>query len=248
MVNWNKKIGWDKYIFSLGEIRDLIFITFIIGFLFSATHEFFTYVSPASAIHNFFIASVSFLFVLIPYILVTKYFADRYNCNAEFALWPIGSIISIILTLLTQFVFAVVGAIQITTKHTTRLGYRFVGLTNEELGKIAIAGPVVNFLLALIGFAIYPLNPGIVSVFIMMNLIFAFFNLIPIPPLNGSKVFGWSRIVWAMFISSILILIFLPDFIGTAFSILIVVIMIIIIFLLSRLLSPWTPPTEIHKF
>lgn len=248
MVNWNKKISWDRYIFSLGEIRDLSFVALIIGFLFSATHDFFIYTSPASAIYNFFIASILFSFVLIPYILFTKYFGDKYNCDAEFVLWPIGSVVSIVLTLLTNFVFAVVGAIQITTKHTTRLGYRFVGLTNEELGKIAISGPALNFFLALIGFFLYSLNPGVVSVFINMNLIFALFNLIPIPPLNGSKVFGWSRILWIGFISAILVLLFLPDLIGIGFSILIAILTVIVIFLVSRVLSPWTPPKEVHKF
>ncbi len=248
-INWKKKIGWNKFIFSLEEVRDLIIAVLIIGFLFSATHEFFVYTTTASIFFNFITASIIFSLVVIVYELATKYFAYRYNCNAEFILWPIGSIFSIILTLLTQFIFAVVGTLKITTKHATRLGYRFIGLTNEELGKIAISGPLFNIIFGLFGFLIVLINQSeLIKVLIDMNLIFALFNLIPIPPLNGARVFGWSRIVWVGLFSATLVLLFLPAYIGIGYTILLSFILMIVIFFISRIVSPWTPPKELHKF
>lgn len=61
---------------------------------------------------------------------------------------------------------------------------------------VAIAGPLTNFILAFLGFALFAvLHPGagslgatILSTFVMVNLGFFVFNMIPIPPLDGSRV------------------------------------------------------------
>lgn len=62
---------------------------------------------------------------------------------------------------------------------------------------VAIAGPLTNFILAFIGFLIghftgllYDTGIGglICGEFVMVNLGFGVFNLIPIPPLDGSRV------------------------------------------------------------
>ena len=62
---------------------------------------------------------------------------------------------------------------------------------------VAIAGPLVNFLLALISFLILELSSvntdsgvvySILIEMVLVNLGFGVFNLIPIPPLDGSRV------------------------------------------------------------
>jgi Zn-dependent protease len=61
---------------------------------------------------------------------------------------------------------------------------------------VALAGPLTNFILAFIGFAaLVAVNPPdgslasmIMSVFVIVNLGFFIFNMIPIPPLDGSRV------------------------------------------------------------
>ena len=62
---------------------------------------------------------------------------------------------------------------------------------------VAIAGPITNFLLAFIAFLIgyfsgWLMDGGIIGTicgdFVMNNLGFGIFNLIPIPPLDGSRV------------------------------------------------------------
>ena len=63
---------------------------------------------------------------------------------------------------------------------------------------VALAGPLTNLLLAFIGFlvghfsGVFYYNAGFITTFlaawVMINLGFCIFNLIPIPPLDGSRV------------------------------------------------------------
>jgi Zn-dependent protease len=61
---------------------------------------------------------------------------------------------------------------------------------------VAVAGPLTNLVLAFIAYVIYAtVNPAagtiwfmILVQFIMVNLGFAVFNMIPIPPLDGSRI------------------------------------------------------------
>lgn len=67
----------------------------------------------------------------------------------------------------------------------------------KDLALVALAGPLTNLLLALVGAIIIriinPIAPEFVPVFILVvlyNLVLGFLNLIPIPPLDGSKFFS----------------------------------------------------------
>lgn len=96
-----------------------------------------------------------------------------------------------------------------------------------------IAGPLTNIVLAIVsGIAFRVLElfpvPGIVlymvGFFTLINLVLAFFNLIPIPPLDGSRVVqrflpvralqAYNRLEPYGFMIVLLIVFILPDFIG----------------------------------
>jgi len=66
----------------------------------------------------------------------------------------------------------------------------------RDAGFTALAGPVSNILIAIVlsvGFHLlsaFPQLQYILMYVIFLNLLLAFFNLIPVPPLDGSKVLG----------------------------------------------------------
>jgi len=78
--------------------------------------------------------------------------------------------------------------------------YNPYNLKNQKWGPafVAIAGPLANFLLALsfsIVFRLIPLLPPVfwgtaefISIIIFANIMLMVFNLMPIPPLDGSKI------------------------------------------------------------
>ncbi|HOZ01018.1 MAG TPA: site-2 protease family protein [Candidatus Syntrophosphaera sp.] len=63
-------------------------------------------------------------------------------------------------------------------------------------GLTALAGPVTNLLIAIVFALLYHLNAGtliiseVCRMVVFFNLLLAFFNLLPVPPLDGSKVLG----------------------------------------------------------
>ena len=89
-------------------------------------------------------------------------------------------------------------------------------------GIISIAGPIVNIILGLIFFLIlvslgdfaYTETGYLVALTCVLgtriNFFLAAFNLLPIPPLDGSKVMAWSVPVWLITfaIAALLVLIF----------------------------------------
>jgi len=65
----------------------------------------------------------------------------------------------------------------------------------RDAGLTALAGPLSNILIAIVFAVIYHLQLGAIVTYIstyviFLNLLLAFFNLIPFPPLDGSKVIG----------------------------------------------------------
>ena len=66
----------------------------------------------------------------------------------------------------------------------------------RDSGLTALAGPASNILIAILLSVFYhlfsavPIVQYILMYVIFMNLLLAFFNLIPVPPLDGSKILG----------------------------------------------------------
>ena len=122
--------------FTSNEIRDLIIAFIFISLSFAI----------ASSGRN-----PSAIIQILPYILVGvgagfifhelghKFVSMKYGYWAEFKLWPQGLLFALI-TSFFGFVFAAPGAVYTYANH----------ITNEIKGKISIAGPIVNIILALI--------------------------------------------------------------------------------------------------
>ncbi len=127
----------------------------------------------------------------------TARLAGRLTFNPLKHIDPFGSII-LPLLLAVPMLF---GAPSIIFGWAKPVPYNPLNLKNPKLGagKIAAAGPAVNLLLALIfGIAIrllvayagasWAAVAGLFAIIVYVNVLLAVFNLVPIPPLDGSKV------------------------------------------------------------
>jgi len=162
--------------FSKKEIRDLLVAWIVLSVILSKLNLSFFPVS--------FIA-VGTAFVC--HELAHKYFAQRYRLFAEFRLWKQGLLFAVGIAVISlgNFIFAAPGAVYI---------YGFQ-INNEQNGKISLAGPMLNLIIATGSIILDFIYPGtrLFPFLAIINGYLGFFNLLPFPPLDGSKIISWRR-------------------------------------------------------
>ncbi|KYK23200.1 hypothetical protein AYK24_07880 [Thermoplasmatales archaeon SG8-52-4] len=131
-----------------------------------------------------------------------KLMAQKFGLWAEYRLFPLGLILALGLAIFTGIVFAAPGAVMF-------MG----GSRHHETGKIAIAGPLSNIIIAYISFPLFyfiffETQFGALFGFIcLINALLAFVNLLPFGPLDGVKIVKWNPTIWLLlFIPAITIL------------------------------------------
>ncbi len=123
--------------------------------------------------------------------------AFRYNIDAQFEVWASG----LGLVLLTSYLFGNVFATP---------GRSVLNIENVEKrieGLIYSTGPIINILIAiiLIPFVNSPGTLGLLAtISIPMNLLVAIYNMLPISPMDGTRIKNWKLSVW--------LLLFVPTF------------------------------------
>jgi Zn-dependent protease len=85
-------------------------------------------------------------------------------------------------------------------------------ITKEQYGRISLAGPAMNivigsvFLVAWLALDDGGLLSESLNIMAYLSLILAVFNLLPIPPLDGSKVVRWNIPIYLLVMAMAIIL------------------------------------------
>jgi Zn-dependent protease len=170
------------------EIRDIIISMAVISFVFA-------YIFAGRDLYAVIIyLPITFVVVGLGFILhemAHKYLAIHYGYWAEYRMWVGGLLFALVTAFAVGFVFAAPGAVYIHGNY----------IKNSENGKISLAGPATNIILAMLFLSIPLLfqNSLLVGIGILgatINSFLAFFNLIPFSMLDGAKIFRWNPLVW----------------------------------------------------
>lgn len=128
---------------------------------------------------------------------------------AEQKLWWYGLMVSLILVLITngnvKFLAATSTVAHLLPAH--RLGKMRYGPNLVSIMKVCVAGPLANILFAGLIKTLQWAGtfPGVIGdQLFVMNMAFAAWNLLPIPPLDGSKLFYWSRMTYAFMAAAVI--------------------------------------------
>lgn len=188
--------------FSQIEKQHLLKAWIAISFAFSVL---FSSIFSPSFIIFFFISLLTVGLGFLLHEMAHKFVAQRYGCWAEFRADDRMLIFAVIGALFFGFVFAAPGAVFISGR-----------VTNEKNGKISVAGPVTNIILALFflsGMILLPFEGIILTTFnygFRINSFIALFNMIPIMNFDGAKVLRWSKAIYFITVISAGLLVVLP--------------------------------------
>lgn len=185
--------GWEQPrhpLTSPTEIRDiavaLVLLTFAIFFIF--------YVADGrGAVYYLIVSAVAVSAGFFAHEMSHKFVARRYGCWAEFRADFKMLLLAVVIAFFIGFLYAAPGAVWISGR-----------ITREQNGKISLAGPASNMLIAA---ALAPLLFGGVmsmssAVYDLTATVFYFcsflaaFNLIPFPPFDGLKIWSWNKGVY----------------------------------------------------
>ena len=136
-----------------------------------------------------------------------KYFAQRYDCSAEYRMSTMGILFGLIMAALPMgFIFAAPGAVWISPFSRNKFAFTVNHITHREYGIISAAGPLVNIaiggIFALLNFYLPMQILGMIASF---SFYIAMFNMIPFLGLDGEKVMKWSWKAWALIFAASLI-------------------------------------------
>ncbi|TKJ17471.1 hypothetical protein CEE44_02970 [Candidatus Woesearchaeota archaeon B3_Woes] len=155
--------------------------------------------------------------VLGSHLIVIKLIALYWGYRAEFKLWWYGLLTGLGLAFFSAsltgsvghpFVLWVLAPGGIFFHHMSvhRLGWFRYGVNMIETGLCCMWGSLSTVFLALFFKILLVVFPGSLFFYkgMVVSLWFAFFSILPIPPLNGSRLFFYSRATYAFVFGSIL--------------------------------------------
>lgn len=173
-----------------GEFRDIFVSAVVLTFVFSYPD----FLAQPSLI---LISALAILTGFIFHEIAHRSVARKFGCYAHYRAWPEGLMFAVLLAIITggNFVFAAPGAVMIEPKRLLHFGY--ARISRKESGLISLSGPATNAALALVLILINSFYPDSAFQYAArINAWLGIFNMIPFPPLDGSKVMEWDKTAW----------------------------------------------------
>ncbi len=208
------------------ERKDLLIAWLVLGVAFTlginggfALITEYQKITVEALLITFLVALIAVGLSFVLHELAHKFTAMKFGYWAEFRKSTQMLIIAVVIAAITGIVFAAPGATMINTAGRE--------MTKKENGLISIAGPLTNLVLIIpfliimiIGFMMSP-STGIVlftlpgflfylgMIGFQVNAMLAFFNMLPVGPLDGKKIMRWNPVIFGVVIAVSLCLLYL---------------------------------------
>jgi hypothetical protein len=206
------------------ELRSLIIAILVVAFIISFREWGGASFNLRVGLFNYFNAILIVALSFLVHISVQRLWSLGTGYRLEWKMWSFGLLFGLIMVFLTNGIFWVILPGGLIVHHLAghRLGWFRYGINYWAIGMIAVTGPVATILLAALfkgisGFVFTSLVQKVIT----FNIIYALYSIIPIPPLDGSRTFYGSRMLYAFSTAFIIIAaILLTSGIGVGIAIL----------------------------
>ncbi len=201
------------YRFSLDELKSIIIMIIVAAFIVSFKGWGDQIFDFTIGIKNFFKALLIMTAIILTHLSCQRIAALHAGFRAEHKLWWFGIILGLILVLVSNGNFWFLGFSGLFIHHLAvhRLGYFRYGTNTLAFSMASIAGPLSVIILGtfvktidlyITGNIIF-INHELIHEFFVLSWVYAAYNLLPIPPLDGSRIFFQSRLMYVFIFGSI---------------------------------------------
>jgi hypothetical protein len=188
------------------EIRSLVIATLAIAFIISFREWGGADFSFRIGLFNYFNAFLIVALSFLVHISAQRIWSLSTGYRLEWKMWSFGLLFGVIIAFITNGLFWLIlpGGFIVHHMAGHRLGWFRYGINYWAVGLIAVMGPLASVLLAVVFKAISGIVfNSLIQKVIIFNLAYAVYSMIPIPPLDGSRTFYGSRMLYAFSISGI---------------------------------------------
>ncbi|MBI4918717.1 hypothetical protein HY837_02215 [archaeon] len=193
--------------FSRQEKNALIITILVLAFIFS-----FNQWGPGEeanlgiGVKNFFVSVIIVGISVFFHHAGQKITAHINGFKAEHKIWWTGLSIGLLMAMVTNGALLVLTASGTFVEKTKkRLGYKRPTIDLYDYGRVAMWGPMSNIFLGATTLTtswIFNIPEAWVGKMFTFNVLYAFYNLLPFPPLDGSKMFFASRLNYVFMMSA----------------------------------------------
>ena len=220
-MSWtNYKDKLKRYFwFSGKELKEFIIVVLVFGFILSFNQWGEQTFNLSQGINSLVIGIIIVGLSLFAHHAVQRMASLAYGFQPLNKMWLPGIIICIIVLLATKGKLMIFAATSfwIQQMKLHRLGWYRYGPNVKHLGRIAFFSILANILIAAIAYVVFKATgSAIANEFVIFNLMFAGYNLLPLPPLDGSRIFYASRMLYIFAFTGFLAYVLLTALAGLA--------------------------------
>ncbi|MBI2652513.1 hypothetical protein HYX00_03515 [Candidatus Woesearchaeota archaeon] len=237
------------YKFTSYEIRGLIISILAIAFIISFKDWGATNFDFRVGLYNLFNAILIVALSILIHDAGQRLWGLAIGYRVEFRMWSFGLLAALVIAFISNGNLWLIVPSGFMLHHLAghRLGWFRYGINYFGQAMVALAGPLFTFMLIILLKAIYAFSPNpLIQKAIIFNVVYVITSLLPIPPLDGSKIYFGSRMLYAfalpaLIVATILMIVNIPIFFAIVLSFL-VGIVLWLTYYISFERRAWTGP------
>ena len=217
------------YRFTHHELRGLIIAMLAIAFIISFKEWGTTSFDFQVGLYNLFNVILIVALSILVHDAGQRLWGLAVGYQVEFRMWTFGLIVALIVAFISNGNLWLIVPSGFLLHHLAghRLGWFRYGINYFGQGMVALAGPLFTLMLVIFLKVLSAFSPNpLIHKAIIFNVIYAITSLLPIPPLDGSKIYFGSRMLYAfalpaIALSTILMVVNVPIFLSLVLSFLV---------------------------
>ncbi|MBI2659376.1 hypothetical protein HYX05_04745 [Candidatus Woesearchaeota archaeon] len=194
------------YKFTHHEVRGMIIAIFAVAFIISFKEWGAASFDTAAGLYNLFNAVLIVALSILIHDFGQRAWGLAIGYRIEYRMWTFGLIAALIIAFVSNGSLWLIVPSGFMLHHIAghRLGWFRYDINYFGQAMVALAGPLFTLMLIILLKTLNSFFPNpLIQKAIIFNVVYAITSLLPIPPLDGSKIYFGSRMLYAFALPAI---------------------------------------------